>query len=847
MEIETTPLIFLCYRRADSEVSAGWLYEWLESRLPPGSIYLDLLSSPAGKDWREHVARVLPHTKVAIVLIGKDWVGPYLFEKDNPVCFELALAESSHVPILPLLVNNADMPRKDQLPESINWFADRTALSLRPSLRDRPTDLADVEHTLRSHAGIRLAPPFNRSNRNATPQTLLYHNVVERARSQIEDAQSELRRGALYLDLGLRLQPDAVTPPYPRVGPPEELRQDPLPSGATLASIFAERRSLLLLGSSGAGKTTVVQQLGLTLLDTAKAQTDQADAPQPRCPLYLNLDTWALDAQSPTLDGWLLKRLQIDYSYPRRAAETIIKDVPLLLLLDGLDQVPSAAIPSCIAAINTYLAAHVYDTPLVVACRDDVYFGQSARLRVRTALHTQPLTSAQITAYLNRPDDPYTELHAALRDDDALAELSHTPLWLSLMAEVYAHGAKPPAPPVARSGTEEGITQTVAIETDPRRRLFARFVETRLDPQWRPRRKPTRGAEPAAEAPPAPKDAPEPILAPTLEPITVVYTPAEAQHWLVELAALLHREDRFRLYLEALQPRMAKHPRVVEWWAYLIYTVVAMMGIGVIIRFAFGSLAGAIFGAIFGLGSGLLSLGDIQIFDHFGFSWSDFRHEFANYFSWRNTFFKISLLGSPTVGLIVVGIFVIVNTPSGDWLVTLPLWLAAGFIVGLGGAVIGLLAISVGAGVVAAGGEATSYKPGKAPTYRAPNLGIARTGRRGLTFGLIAGSVVAILATLDNGRYHGALISLGDGLLVGGAMFLVIAILFGLGGWLKHWLLRFELAREGVTPYRYVRFLRYAHDRGLLLNFGNGFEFIHGSLRDYLASLAGGAGDQPTG
>ena len=72
------------------------------------------------------------------------------------------------------------------------------------------------------------------------------------------------------------------------------------------------------------------------------------------------------------------------------------------------------------------------------------------------------------------------------------------------------------------------------------------------------------------------------------------------------------------------------------------------------------------------------------------------------------------------------------------------------------------------------------------------------------------------------------------------------AVIFGfLGGLvpgaacIQHYTLRFVLASNGLTPWRYARFLNYATERMLLQRIGGRYRFIHPLLRDHFAAMHG--------
>jgi hypothetical protein len=66
---------------------------------------------------------------------------------------------------------------------------------------------------------------------------------------------------------------------------------------------------------------------------------------------------------------------------------------------------------------------------------------------------------------------------------------------------------------------------------------------------------------------------------------------------------------------------------------------------------------------------------------------------------------------------------------------------------------------------------------------------------------------------------------------------LVFGLVFGLGAFLKHYVLRFLLARQRLLPWDAVGFLDTARDLLVLQRDGGIYRFRHILLRDYFASL----------
>ena len=112
--------------------------------------------------------------------------------------------------------------------------------------------------------------------------------------------------------------------------------------------------------------------------------------------MVFNLSSWA--KKRLALGDWLVEELSIRYEVPRRLGRSWISEDRLLLLLDGLDEVASAARKECIAAINGYRQTHP-DVQVVVCSRSTEYLNEATQLRLQTAVVVQPLTQEQIDTY----------------------------------------------------------------------------------------------------------------------------------------------------------------------------------------------------------------------------------------------------------------------------------------------------------------------------------------------------------------------------------------------------------------------------------------------------------------
>jgi hypothetical protein len=121
--------IFICYRRKDSAGYAGRLHEHLKTEYDGEGILFDVATEGDAELLRVWVQRVVPQSAVVIVLIGDRWLDSQsghcrIDDPNDIVRFEIELALSQSVPIIPVLVDGAAFPTAAELPESIRRLSE---------------------------------------------------------------------------------------------------------------------------------------------------------------------------------------------------------------------------------------------------------------------------------------------------------------------------------------------------------------------------------------------------------------------------------------------------------------------------------------------------------------------------------------------------------------------------------------------------------------------------------------------------------------------------------------------------------------------------------------------------
>jgi hypothetical protein len=138
--------IFISYRREDSAADmTDRVYEHL-SRRWPGRVFMDIDSLKAGDLFARKINENLQDCVVMLVMMGSYWAS--LTDEqgarriDNPGDYprmEVAAALKRGVRVIPVLVGNATLPKREELPSEIAGLVDRQVLHL--SREDFDADL----------------------------------------------------------------------------------------------------------------------------------------------------------------------------------------------------------------------------------------------------------------------------------------------------------------------------------------------------------------------------------------------------------------------------------------------------------------------------------------------------------------------------------------------------------------------------------------------------------------------------------------------------------------------------------------------------------------------------------
>jgi len=656
-------------------------------------------------------------------------------------------------------------------------------------------------------------------NESANPVGQLTRQDFRNRKALLSKVQTYWIKGVLEhalqrrspIPLQLDLQPDAVMAPWRVVDEALDAHPETLPPEKQLIHVLddlGDGRSLLILGSPGAGKTTALLRLAQALVHRAEQD------PTHRIPVVFNLSSWS--SRQRTLVQWLEDELNSKYQVPRKVGKSWIQNQDLLLLLDGLDEVQVGQRAGCLDAINSFYQN--YGAEIVVCSRDRQYRELNQQLGFEAAVMLRSLTSSQIFDSINQSDQNLPGLFTLLQGDPALREMATSPLMLNIMVMSY------------QSIDNQQLLDTGLME-QKRHQIFEAYIDRMIRH----------------------RDAP--------------YKPHQTIQWLSWLAEQMEHSSQSIFLIEDLQPSWIRDPArnliynigiklvFMSLWGGLHVGLISGLGTDFatldVSRSAQGVLWGVLGGILYGVIGGLLSnwvnpdtkFRDGSIINGvllgsifgvvFGLSMLDSGLALTYGIAYGVVYF---ILGVYIYGLIheIRGFKPIDNIrwSPRKTMMYLPLGILMAIAIKLGTSVglIDSIAVGLMFQVIMGFESARTVDQNACPNYK-----VWRSAVNALKlFG-----IVAPLAGISFYIAHNQ--SLASGI-SNGLIFGVGAALGGAGGaglnGIKHFLLRVIFWSSKAMPWNYARFLDYGCDRIVLQRVGGSYVFIHRSLLEHFAQKA---------
>jgi TIR domain len=124
--------VFVSYRRQDARGSAGRIYDQLADRFGDAQVFMDVDTIAPGVDFTKVITEAVSTCEVLLAVIGSRWLTATdeggrrrLDDPGDLVRLEIAAALDRDIRVIPILVEDATMPRRHELPET--WRSWRVA------------------------------------------------------------------------------------------------------------------------------------------------------------------------------------------------------------------------------------------------------------------------------------------------------------------------------------------------------------------------------------------------------------------------------------------------------------------------------------------------------------------------------------------------------------------------------------------------------------------------------------------------------------------------------------------------------------------------------------------------
>ena len=142
--------VFISYRRSDTDADAGRLFSDLAAVIGEDSLFKDVDHVPLGADVEEHIRAAIAASVLIIVIVGPKWQPERLHDEIDWVRLEIEAAFEKGIPILPVRVRRAELPKPSEVPVSLHKFCRLNAAELEHASwrRDLPPVLDVVQQAL---------------------------------------------------------------------------------------------------------------------------------------------------------------------------------------------------------------------------------------------------------------------------------------------------------------------------------------------------------------------------------------------------------------------------------------------------------------------------------------------------------------------------------------------------------------------------------------------------------------------------------------------------------------------------------------------------------------------------
>jgi hypothetical protein len=198
-----------------------------------------------------------------------------------------------------------------------------------------------------------------------------------------------------------------------------------------------KKQYLMVLGGPGAGKSTFLRKMGLEALKVKKVGFKHSCIP-----VFIELKRFT--SSEINIEKFIIEEFRIcGFPVPEKFTAKALEQGELLILLDGLDEVPSQNLNETISQIQNFVDTY-HQNRFIASCRTAAYRGNFRRF---SDVAMADFDDEQIQQFINNwfhgEDDQQAKTGEKCwellekPENQAAKELAHTPLLLTFLCLVY--------------------------------------------------------------------------------------------------------------------------------------------------------------------------------------------------------------------------------------------------------------------------------------------------------------------------------------------------------------------------------------------------------------------------
>jgi hypothetical protein len=171
--------IFISYRRSDSAMAAGRLYDHLSNHFSDHLLFMDIDTIEPGEDFVEVLQNAVGSCQALVAVIGPEWLSSTdqagqrrLDDPNDFVRLEIAAALERNIRVIPVLVDGASMPTLQDLPDVLAKLARRNALFISNERfrYDIGKLIATLDRVFQSDSAVEVQPNQPVSDKRTVPR-----------------------------------------------------------------------------------------------------------------------------------------------------------------------------------------------------------------------------------------------------------------------------------------------------------------------------------------------------------------------------------------------------------------------------------------------------------------------------------------------------------------------------------------------------------------------------------------------------------------------------------------------------------------------------------------------------